>query len=415
MTTLFARESTLLGEPLGERMGRVYGSIAACDFTGYDPGTLYYTPTYLRLLAGGGRPVGRLGTVWNRVFQRGFRVSGRLGVWLTRPAPVRSTKAVALCVSGLAALSAASRSETIRAEGRRLVDRLLERRDPLGWWRPDFRYVIRGTTVDPRRPAPCLINSVFACQALLDWAPLDADRDLAAIARSTALALVASLPRHETAASLCVTYHPDARYYVHNANLLLAGILAQVGEPDGGPAGVPGFVAKQVTYLAEDLATRALVPYAGEPTPNPACDNYHTGFVLRALTRVRRAPESGTSAATLDGLIQRVWSVYREHFFDADGVYRFVGRRVIQAHSLAEALLVYATCPDLWSATDCAALTSGARRSLQRLWRNGQFINEAYQLPLGLWRRDVTPMPRWSWSWMFLGLAALARFEAGDD
>ncbi len=413
-TPRWVSSSPLLGEPLSPFLDRLWQLVDSCDFTGYDPGGIYYARRYLALVANRGRPTQGLPRLWNAAFQRAFRLGGYAAVRLVDPPKIQSAKAMALCASGLADLSEAFPEEDMHGvRGTALLARLAHQRLPEGYWSPDFSYRIRGDEINADERLPCVINSVFITDAFWQWYLRTQRQDYLDIVVSTAHALVEALPRYETDRTLCFTYHPATRYFVHNANLLLASLLARAAAVTSDSA-LATIVAKCVTYTVEDIECTQTVRYAGEPTPNPTVDNYHTGYVLRSLHAIRQAQLAAVDSDRLENAIRFVFDLYLRTFVDDRGVYKLANHRVQQTHSLAEALAVYVTFRDVFTQDQLAIHASGVRRTFHALWneRRRYFINEIHDLPLGFTRCDVTPLPRWAWSWMFYGLARLQASES---
>lgn len=405
--------SSLLGIDVVPYLRRTWELIEESRFTGYDPGTLYHDSKLRFLLSDRNRRVFRF---WNGLVYKIVRLAGYGGIRLLRPKKVNSTKAVALCASAFAYLYEAYGEPSFRETGEELLDELERRADPAcGLWAPDFDWWSRGQRIS-RNSVPCSINSSFSLDAFWDWGVLTDEKCYLDRFLKGGRSLMVSLPHATTGDVACFHYSPCVAYLVHNANLLVASILARVlyWDDDRSLAELAG---KCISYSMRDIQTSGSVPYAGAPTENRTVDNYHTGYVLRALERIRQYPIRGLDYECLASVIEFALRFYVSTFVDSRGVYRFARRTSIQAHSLAEALCVYAAFSGGHSDCFKEHFFSGARSAFRRLWdgRRRYFINEIHLLAGGLKRKDVTPMPRWAWSWMFHGLSALILSENGES
>lgn len=402
-----ALDSPLLGRDVAPLLTASYDGARAADFTGADPGSFKH-PRYQRLVHLPG-PLGRA-AYW------AMELAGPWTHRLLALPPVRSTKALALCAAALAAVHARTGEAAVLAEGRMLLDRLQGLRHPdHGAWTVNFALSLPGGAARPEDMG--LMNTLFSARAFWDWLVMTGDPALAEPILAAAAACVRLLPRHEDGDRLCFSYNPAARYFVHNANLQVAHLLVRAQTLDPW-LGYGDLIRRAVAYSCDHILAVRSVPYAGPPSRRDVADNFHSGYVARSLKGILDLPAgadwlSGTAA---EEAMDFVCAFHRRSFFDARGVYKFADRRALQTHSLAEALLMYAAFAPRHPTLYDDGFRTAVRAACDRLWDagRGHFINQAYRLPLGLWRHDRTPMPRWSWSWMALALAVLAAVEAGD-
>jgi hypothetical protein len=400
--------SPLLERDIAPYVTDTWAAIRACDFTGYDPGS-FRGGRGRRLFRSGRSPFARR---WNAVLKAVRAAAGYSGVRLEGVPRVTSTKAIALSTSALVALARAGEREAA-LEAAPLVDRLLGLRDPsTGLWNVDFEYSVRGASV-PRGQIG-VINSVFSAAALDEWHRVTGDARASEAVVQTADAIVRHLPMIRRGSQVAFTYNPSTRYYVHNSNAFIAALLCRAAELDGGRGDLVDLAAGCVRYVLDDLDHVGVLRYAGEPTPNGMVDNYHTGYVLRALDGLREtAVEARVGALRLDRAIRDLHRFYMATFVSADRITKHPGGRYVHAHSLAEALLVYARFAGRGGFAVPERFPVAAAATFDQLWdaRRGYFINAVWRLPPGLRRRDVTPMVRWSWSWMLLALARVVELE----
>jgi len=404
--------SNLLERDVGPYLRQTWDLIQDKDFTGFDPGSMR-SERYERFLIKGAHPIAR---IWNAIFHRSFQMAGYAGLKAFNLPAITSTKAVALCASGFASLARAFPCAYFSQQGLALLERLEELRHPdMEVWLVDFTYRIQGDQISLERPG--LINSLFAAEAFWDWFQITGDHRWRNIFVNLGERLVGLIPRIENDDSCCFTYNPATEYYVHNANMLMAALLARTSHLSGGDVSLEQLVRKCLNYTLQDIERTHSVPYAGPPTNNDSVDNYHTGYILRSLEIVRKYAPSEADSERIDRALYFLLDFYLKHFIDEYGVYKYPDRRIIQTHSLAEALLVYVKfhsfAPESFGKRGFA---SGVRTAFGLLWddRRGYFINEIKKLPFGFQRRNVTPMVRWSWSWMFFAMANMLEYEASD-
>jgi hypothetical protein len=404
--------SNLLERDVGPYLRQTWDLIKQRDFTGFDPGSIR-SEQYERFLIKGTHPIAR---IWNAVFHRTVRMAGYTGLRILNLPQVTSTKAVALCASGFASLARAFPCAYFSHQGLSLLERLEQLRHPeMEVWPVDFTYRIQGDQISLERPG--LINSLFAAEAFWDWFQITGDPRWRESYVNVAKSLIDLIPRIETEDSCCFTYNPATKYYVHNANMLMAALLARTSHLSGGDVSLEQLVRKCLNYTLHDIKRTRSVPYAGPPTSNDSVDNYHTGYILRSMRTIRECAATYADLERIDWALSFLLDFYLKHFTDDNGVYKYPGRRLIQTHSLAEALIVYAQfhsfAPEQFRRCGFA---EGVRAAFDHLWddRRGYFINESIKMPLGLKWRDVTPMVRWAWSWMFYAMANVLEYEASD-
>ena len=185
---------------------------------------------------------------------------------------------------------------------------------------------------------------------------------------------------------------------VHNANLLGAAYLCRVARVTGDRKYLePALEAARFSVARQhDDGSWAY----GEAPTQQWIDNFHTGFNLVALRRIRDF--AGT--AEFDAAIRKGLAFYKSHFFRDDGAPKYFHDAVypIDIHSAAQSIITLAEFSD--SGKDNLALahkvlgwTLGNMRSPR-----GHFYFQ--KRPRSTVR---TPFMRWSQAWMLLALATL--------
>lgn len=287
-----------------------------------------------------------------------------------------------------------------------LAARLLEARSPgraEACWGYNFDWQQR-TRLVPKY-SPNIICSTFAANALLDADALTPEPAWRAAAASTAEFILRDLWPREPGANPCFSYTLAGRDEVHNANLLGAAFLCRAARVTGDPKFLsPALEAARfsVSRQHEDGSWDY-----GEAPSQRWIDNFHTGFNLVALRRIR--DEAGT--AEFDAAIRRGFDFYKLHFFREDGAAKYYHDAAlpIDIHSIAQSILTLVEFAD--SGEDNVALAHSVLDwGLAHMWdRRGFFYYQRRRL----WTVR-TPFMRWSQAWMLLALAALLSNGGGD-
>ncbi|WP_421844371.1 hypothetical protein [Marinobacter algicola] len=402
-------EHFALQRDISDMLQRTLDMLLDREFRGIDPGS-YYSSNLRRFRARGNGIVHR---AWNKAFSTAIGWGGVYFVNLFALPEITSTKAAALTLSGLAHLrNRPDICDPVELEktARALFDWLVERQNQeLGAWTPDFQYEIHGTPI----PQTVLgtINTVFCCEALWQWRDHFASAD--GMICSAAKACLDNLPRLESDLECCFSYNPAARYYVHNANLFVALLLSRAVRIEPELVSYNEVVTKCVRYTLNDFDRVGVFRYAGPPTANNTVDNYHSGFVLRVLDQLvpfiadqDHDLESRTRLWVNEGLGQ-----YQSRFIKPHGVPKFApSNHHIQAHSVAEASLVFSQFKDQIPESVAVKYRDSIGNSVQHLWNERllQFDSEVRVVGgRSVWR-NTTPMPRWAWAWTFLSMLSLS-------
>lgn len=188
---------------------------------------------------------------------------------------------------------------------------------------------------------------------------------------------------------------------IHNANLMVCGTLARLLAHDPDPA------LEERVHVAVETTARlrrpdGLWPY-GERDDLGWRDNFHTAYMVEALTRVQaRSNELGE-------LLDDATDAWLDAFFDPTGVARYHPDRdhPIDAHSAAsaiDALCVVASARADRREELLDKATQVAERAVELLWleREGRFANQ-----LNARFRNRREFMRWTNAPMFEALARL--------
>lgn len=397
-----------LPHPLLERdvtpvLNRTLELLLSKQFRGIDPGS-YYSHNLRRFRAGG---PGLAPRAWNKLLNLLVSWGGNQSVRLLNLPEITSTKAAALTLAGLSRLRGqpdlCDQQQLLRlAEG--LITWLLARRsDQIHAWTPDFVYEIQGQPIT--QSVLGTINTVFCADALWQWRDSFSFVDDAIL--TAGQACHHQLPRLEDEKYCCFSYNPLATYYVHNSNLFIALLLARCHFIAPSEMVASHLVEKCIHYTLDDFQNSGSLRYAGPPTVNNTVDNYHIGFVIRTLADLQNHVQNIELRERIKKVIDTGLVQYRNSFIKPDGVVKFENNKHhIQAHSVAEALLLYSrfkhTRPELFD----TGFKQSVQKSLYALWNRykDQFDSEARAFgSISFWR-NTAPMPRWAWGWLLNSL-----------
>lgn len=390
----------VLGIDVLAMVQRSFDLLLENEFCGIDPGS-YYSQNLRRFHSKGHSLINR---AWNKGFHTLVALGGAYSTKAFALPNITSTKAAALTLSGLASLKDKPEicdPSELETTAKALIDWLVDRRnDDVGAWTPDFQYEIRGAAI----PADVLgtINTVFCCEALWQWR--DKFEAVDELIVTAAKACLRYLPRHETDTECCFSYNPSTLYFVHNANLFVALLLARASFLEPCLFSESAIVEKCTRYTLNDFDKAGALRYAGPPTVNNTVDNYHTGFVIRAMNELSPFIKDSVLAARMKRKINDGVKDYYDMFIKYHGVPKFSSSaHQIQAHSVAEALFLFSEFSELLEVQDQDRFALSMRKSVEVLWnsQSQSFDSEARVIGGFCFWRNTSPMPRWAWAWLF--------------
>ena len=204
----------------------------------------------------------------------------------------------------------------------------------------------------------------------------------------------------------CFSYTPLDASRVHNANVfggwLLAEVAAKTSESE-----LKQMALASARYTAHRQRTDGSWWY-GEDHNLHWVDNFHTGFVLVALSGIQRA----LGMDEFDAVILKGYHYWKTNFFLADGAPKYYPQKKhpIDIHSAAQAIITFLAFSDM----DPAA-RSATRRvavwAIQNMQTNAGYF---YYLK-NPWYSIRIPYIRWSQAWMQRAFAEMAWYESVED
>ncbi len=307
-------------------------------------------------------------------------------------------KGVALFLSSAVRLS---RNVAPEAAGfvRSLAEKLLSLKSPgrprFCWgynfdWQQRFDLVPKGS--------PNIICTTFAGNALLDANVRMTEPAWPEAAVSAADFILEDLLSRDGRGKTCFRYTLIGRDKIHNANLLGASYLCRVARLTGDRKYLePALEA--VRFSVASQHDDGSWSYGEAPTQQ-WIDNFHTGFNLVALRRIR--DYAGTSE--FDAAIRKGFDFFKAHFFRQDGAPKYYYDSVypIDVHSAAQSIITLSEFADFGvdNLDQAFSVLEWTLRNLRS--PKGYFYFQKRP------RRTVrTPFMRWSQAWMLLALATL--------
>lgn len=250
----------------------------------------------------------------------------------------RNPKGIGLFLSSVAALHAGNPRANNLELMRMFMDWL--RQDAtagvggLGWgynfdWQSRAFFLPMGT--------PTVVNTSFVGRAFLDAYRVTGDPGCLETARGACGFILKDLNRMEAADSLCFSYSPLDRYFVHNATALAASLLALTSR-ETGESGLAETAARSLRYVAENQQEDGSWRYGeDEIALRTGTDCFHTGFILESLGDYARA----TGDDRFNANLTRGLDFFQEQFFLEDGVPKYFPDRAYPAdiHSAAQAVV----------------------------------------------------------------------------
>jgi len=315
--------------------------------------------------------------------------------------PSRSTKGMSFIGSGYLKLFQLTQDEYYRKQAECCFDWLINNytKGYSGYcWGNSFDYASRAFYLP--KGAPTLVWT-----ALIGHHFAEAYRELHHPKYLDVLAgidkfILNDLPRIENDKGLCISYVTHEKVAVHNANLLGAGVLAEIYTLTG-------------SLECKDLAAQAVEYgvncqrvdgswYYGEESKYHWIDNWHTAYNLDSLITYQME----TGSKQFDVSIKKGLDFYIKHFFREDGAPKYYWNReykfdIQSASQSIDTLIVFSKYYNDKKLIDLAKkVADWTIKNMQDpsgyfyLWKNNRFTNK-------------TPTLHWGAGTMFRALSSL--------
>jgi hypothetical protein len=314
---------------------RVLDTARAIDYTGYSKHDAL-NARWLERLAGSSRP--RRLIAIQSVMRSPVHVRPWIGV-----RPARNAKGISLFARALLARHRITGSDADAAEARSLLDWLVQNPAP-GEAQPCWGYPYPWQDVGFFAPRnfPNRVVTSFVVQSLLDGYETLGDAGYLDVAsKATQFLLDAPKTLYEDELHRCVSYVPDESidWIVMDVSALSGAVAARLGRltndqrliDEGG---------RLVRYVVSKQTPEGAWFYAEPPSASRIRhDNYHTGFILDAISQYGRS----AGAAEFDAAYDRGIAFYRDRLFERDGAARFMSdqRYPYDIHGCAQGVITF--------------------------------------------------------------------------
>ena len=313
----------------------------------------------------------------------------------------RNAKGIALFA--LALLANYRHVKTVEAddEARAMLDTLLSMKcsDYSGAaWGYNFDWQSRNFFAP--RGTPTIVPTAFAARALVEAAKTLHDNQYLETAHSACDFIRKDLARsYETDSELCFSYSIDSNTQIHNANLLAAEVLAEVGSLTHD---------EQLLRLAE-RATRFVINRQqqdgswtyGMDQKQSWVDNFHTAYVLYSLSRIIKACQPGKE---FQASLELGYTYWKSNFFLEDGWPKYYNDDPYpaDAHASASAIITFLELSNYDADAVVMARNVADWASTNLRDKRGFFFYQRRRF-----YTVKTPYMRWSQAWMLYALARL--------
>lgn len=354
---------------------------------GYDPSTLKFS----------------LPETFAPFGEKSYITSYRISRWLLakgfeKPLCLVTTKKCFVKGDSLAATNLFGKQYT--AERQRLVDSILKQKLSSDLWSHDIPYRISDHKVP--FPTPNLVTSFFVLN--LFWKLIKEGQSqyiplfIKACGSAFAVFHFSVVPN-----GICFRYIPKFNYFVHNANIMMALMLARSSQVDSNFHS-QRFIEKAVSHTVSEYE-KGHYSYSSFGRKNSTVDNYHTGYVIRFLNEIT---QYGVLSLELNHRSCKLVKLMVDDYvalFCRNGFVFKSSTDYICSHSLAEAILIFKTFRGYsWFQRE-EELLSAIQNTLPSLITPDLILANAAILKKENPKIISTAYyPRWSYAWMIFAL-----------
>jgi hypothetical protein len=296
-------------------------------------------------------------------------------------------------------------AEEARLKLGRLTERLLGLRctgfDEPCW---GYHFDVHTRVFSYPRGAPNTIATAFAAMALLDAHEQTGDRGPLELASGAGDFFLRHVPMSEDRDGAFFGYLVGDRTPIHNANMLVAALLARLGTWLNRPE-LTVTASACVRYTLARQRIDGSWPY-GERPHLEWVDNFHTGYVLDALLTCYR---HGAARDALEA-IDRGLAYYRDKLFRADGAPKYTSRNQfpIDIQCVAQGIQTFALATPRFPESEAWAWRVFDFAMREMLRGDGAFAFQRRRRWL-----NRTPHMRWAEAPMLLALVHLCQLAGG--
>ena len=182
---------------------------------------------------------------------------------------------------------------------------------------------------------PTVVNTAFIGFGLLKAYQVTQRSELLELAQSAAEFIANGLNLHSDDSGECASYTPLDSAQIHNANLLGAALLLEVGSLQQDDE-LTNTARRRLNWSLTAQADNGSWPY-GTAERQSWIDSFHTGYNLDALDRA----VSVTQDPEVEEALQRGYGFYLDNFFQQDGTVKYYHDNAypLDTHAFAHALI----------------------------------------------------------------------------
>ena len=256
------------------------------------------------------------------------------------------------------------------------------------------------------RGSPTIVPTAFAVRALVEASKALRDAVYLETARSACEFIKHDLSRSfENDRELCFSYSTNSKTQIHNANLLAAEALAEVGLLTHDEELLK--LAERATRFVTNRQQKDGSWTYGMEKAQSWIDNFHTAFVLFSLSRVINVCQLGAEFQTS---LERGYEFWKSNFFLSDGWPKYFHNDAYpaDAHAGASAIITFLEL----SKNNVEAIQL-AEKVAEWTITNLRDKHGFFYYQRRKFYTVKTPYMRWSQAWMLYALSHLLE-ESGE-
>lgn len=261
-------------------------------------------------------------------------------------------------------------------------------------WGYHFPWQSRAFFLPPYTPT--VVNTSYIGRAFLQVFRTLGNKDFLQTARSACTFILKDLNRKEDLQSLCFSYSPRDRYFVHNATALASSLLALTYRETQEKT-LLQHAQKSISCVASHQREDGSWPYGEDPVAQKTgTDHFHTGFILESLKIYRDA----TGDTRYQKNLQKGLEFYQKNFFLSEGQTKYFPKKTypLDIHCASQAVLTLVKLQD--SGADTILCDKVVRWMICRLQDKKGFF---YYQKTPLYTNKI-PYMRWGQAWALLAL-----------
>ena len=271
----------------------------------------------------------------------------------------------------------------------------------MGWgynfdWPNRAFYAPKGT--------PTIVNTSFIGNGFLEAYHVTQDETFLTYAEKACQFIISGLNTTADQDGKCTSYTPLDHSCVHNANMLGAALLADVGKCVGNDNFINEAICRMDFSLAKQLDDGSW--FYGEANNQKWIDSFHTGYNLLSLLRIWRV----TKEECYHFSIHRGFCYYLNNFLTEDGIVTYYPSKKYpkEAHAYAAAIICLCELSTYTKENGkYEILPKVVEQTIELFWDlKGYF----YYKKTPIYTIKI-PYIRWVQAWVFLALTTFCNME----